>query len=98
MSLPNKHVLCGVMQVSIRPRRDAAHNGPQRGGSPMASDATLNTHYIGKVLANGLLEIPKTVVASMDLKDGDEVVVALHKVTAGVSIPAEIQTLIQELV
>jgi len=65
----------------------------------MASDATLNTHYIGKVLPNGHLEIPKTVVESMDLQDGDEVVVALHKVTAtGVSIPAEMQTLVQELV
>ena len=65
----------------------------------MALDATLNTHYIGKVLPNGHLEIPKTVVESMDLKDGDEVVVALHKVTAaGVSVPAEMQTLVQELV
>jgi hypothetical protein len=65
----------------------------------MASDATLNTHYIGKVLPNGHLEIPKTVVESMDLKDGDEVVVALRKVTAaGVSVPAEMQTLVQELV
>ena len=65
----------------------------------MALDATPNTHYIGKVLPNGHLEIPKTVVESMDLKDGDEVVVALHKVTAaGVSVPAEMQTLVQELV
>ena len=65
----------------------------------MASEATLNTHYIGKVLPNGYLEIPKTVVESMGLKDGDEVVVALHKVTAaGVSVPAEVQTLMQELV
>src|SRR5262245_44220588 len=57
------------------------------------------THYIGKVLPNGHLEIPKTVVESMDLKDGDEVVVALHKVTvAGVSVPAGIQTIVQELV
>ena len=65
----------------------------------MASEATLNTHYIGKVLPNGHLELPKTVVESMGLKDGDEVVVALHKVTAaGVSVPAEAQTLIQELV
>src|SRR5215510_2321867 len=64
----------------------------------MASEATLKTHYIGKVLPNGHLEIPQTVVESMDLKDGDEVVVALHKVTAGVSVPAEMQTLIQELV
>ena len=64
----------------------------------MASEATLTTHYIGKVLPNGHLEIPQTVVESMGLKDGDEVVVALHKVTAGVSVPAEAQTLIQELV
>ena len=48
----------------------------------MASEATLHTHYLGKVFPNGHLEIPKTVVESMDLKDGDEVVVALHKVTA----------------
>jgi hypothetical protein len=46
------------------------------------AEATLHTHYLGKVLPNGHLEIPKTLVASMDLKDGDEVVVALHKVTA----------------
>jgi antitoxin component of MazEF toxin-antitoxin module len=65
----------------------------------MASAATLTTHYLGKVLPNGHLEIPKTVVESMGLKDGDEVVVALHKVTAaGVAVPAEAQTLIQELV
>ena len=65
----------------------------------MASAATLHTHYLGKVLPNGHLEIPKTVVESMGLKDGDEVVVALHKVTAaGVAVPAEAQTLIQELV
>ena len=48
----------------------------------MASAATLHTHYLGKVLPNGHLEIPKTVVESMGLQDGDEVVVALHKVTA----------------
>ena len=65
----------------------------------MASEATLHTHYLGKVLPNGHIEIPKTVVESMGLKDGDEVVVALHKVTAaGVSVPAEAQTLMQELV
>jgi hypothetical protein len=51
------------------------------------------------VLPNGHLEIPQTVVESMDLKDGDKVVVALHKVTAAeVSVPAEMQTLVQELV
>ena len=65
----------------------------------MASEATLHTHYLGKVLPNGHLEIPKTVVESMDLKDGDEVVVALHKVTAAAGdVPAEVQTLMQELV
>ena len=65
----------------------------------MASEAALHTHYLGKVLPNGHLEIPQTVVASMGLKDGDEVAVALHKVTAaGGSVPAEVQTLIQELV
>ena len=64
----------------------------------MASEVTLNTHYIGKVLPNGHLEIPQTVVESMGLKGGDEVVVALHKVTAaGVSVPAEAQTLMHEL-
>src|SRR5438034_1990539 len=99
MRLPNKHGLCGVMQVSIRPRRDAAHHGPQRGGSPMASEATLNTHYLGKVLPNGHIEIPQTVVESMGLQDGDEVVVALHKVTAAeIAVPAEVQMLMQELV
>jgi len=65
----------------------------------MASEATLHTHYIGKVLPDGHLEIPKTIVEHLGLKNGDEVVVALHKVTAaGVSVPAEAQTLMQELV
>ena len=65
----------------------------------MASEGTLHTHCIGKVLSNGHLELPKTVVESMGLKDGDEVVVDLHKVTAaGVSVAAEAQTLMQELV
>jgi antitoxin component of MazEF toxin-antitoxin module len=65
----------------------------------MASETGRNTHYIGKVLPNGYLEIPKTIVEHMGLKNGDEVVVVLHKVTAaGVSLPAEAQTLIQELV
>jgi hypothetical protein len=65
----------------------------------MASEAALNTHYIGKVLPDGYLEIPKTIVEHLGLKNGDEVVVALHKVTAaGASLPAEAQTLIQELV
>jgi antitoxin component of MazEF toxin-antitoxin module len=65
----------------------------------MASEVALSTHYIGKVLPNGYLEIPKTLVEHMGLKYGDEVVVALHKVTAaGASVPAEAQTLMQELV
>jgi antitoxin component of MazEF toxin-antitoxin module len=65
----------------------------------MASETGRNTHYIGKVLPKGYLEIPKTIVKHMGLKNGDEVVVVLHKVTAaGVSLPAEAQTLIQELV
>ena len=65
----------------------------------MASEASLHTHYLGKVLPNGHLEIPQTVVEAMGLKDGDEVVVALHKVTAAeMSVPAEVQTLMQELV
>jgi hypothetical protein len=65
----------------------------------MASEAALHTHYIGKILPNGHIEIPQTIVEHMGLKNGDEVVVALHKVTAvGVSLPAEAQMLIQELV
>ena len=65
----------------------------------MASEATLHTHYIGKVLPDGHLEIPKTIVEHLGLKNGDEVVVALHKVpAAGVSLSAEAQTLMQELV
>lgn len=65
----------------------------------MASEAALHTHCIGKVLPDGHLEIPQTIVEHMGLKDGDEVVVALHKVAAaGVSVSAEVQTLIQELV
>lgn len=65
----------------------------------MASEAALHTHCIGKVLPDGHLEIPKAIVEHLGLKHGDEVVVALHKVTAaGASPPAEAQTLIQELV
>ena len=65
----------------------------------MTSEAALHTQYIGKVLPNGSLEIPQNIVAHLGLKNGDEVMVALHKVTAaGVSLPAEAQTLIQELV
>ena len=65
----------------------------------MASEVALHTHYIGKVLPDGHLELPKTIVEHLGLKNGDEVVVALHKVTAAeASLPAEAQTLIQELV
>src|SRR5262245_24083309 len=99
MSLPNKHALCGVMRASIHPGHESAQNCPAHGVSHMASETGRNTHYIGKVLPNGYLEIPKTVVEHMVLKNGDEVVVALHKATAaGASLPAEARTLIQELV
>ena len=67
----------------------------------MAAEATLHTHYIGKVLTDGHLEILPTVIKHLGLKDGDKVVVALHKVTStapGISLPEEVQTLIQELI
>lgn len=67
----------------------------------MAAEATLHTHYIGKVLTDGHLEIPPAIAERLGLKDGDEVVVALHKVTStapGIALPEEAQTLIQELI
>ena len=67
----------------------------------MAAEATLHTHYIAKVLTDGHLEIPPSIAERLGLKDGDEVVVALHKVTStapGISLPEEAQILIQELI
>jgi antitoxin component of MazEF toxin-antitoxin module len=67
----------------------------------MVAEAILHTHYIGKVLTDGHLEIPPSIAARLGLKDGDEVVVALHKVTSTaleMSLPEEAQTLIQELI
>ena len=67
----------------------------------MVAEAILHTHYIGKVLTDGHLEIPPTIAERLGLKDGDEVVVALHKVTSTareISLPEEAQTLIQELI
>lgn len=67
----------------------------------MASKAALNTHYVGKVLADGHLNIPKTIVEKLGLQQGDEVIVTLQKATSrGPAAPLreETQTLIQELV
>jgi antitoxin component of MazEF toxin-antitoxin module len=67
----------------------------------MASQAARNTQYVGKVLADGHLEIPKTIVAQLGLQQGDEVVVALQKVTSRAPetlLREETQTLIQELI
>ena len=36
----------------------------------MASEVALSTHYIGKVLPDGYLEIPKTIVEHLGLKTG----------------------------
>lgn len=67
----------------------------------MASEVLQDTHYIGKVLPNGHLEIPRTVIEQMGLKHGDEVVVALQKVTSTApqaSIPEDVRLLIGEFV
>ncbi len=66
----------------------------------MASEVTQSTHYTGKVLPNGHLEIPQTVFEKMGLRHGDEVEVALRKATSvetEVSIPEETRSLIEEL-
>lgn len=67
----------------------------------MASEVVQSTHYIGKVLPNGHLEIPQTVFEQMGLKHGDEVKIALRKATSvetEISIPEETRSLIEELV
>jgi len=67
----------------------------------MTSEVVLDTHYIGKVLPDGHLEIPETVIVQMGLKHGDEVAVVLHKATSIDSeapIPEEARVLIQELI
>ena len=66
----------------------------------MASEGIQSSHYIGKILPNGHLEIPQTVFEQMGLKDGDEVEVALSVATSvetEVSIPEETRALIKEL-
>ena len=67
----------------------------------MASEVVQSTHYIGKVLPNGHLEIPQTVFEQMGLKHGDEVKIALRKATSvetEVSILEGTRSLIEELV
>ena len=67
----------------------------------MASEGIQSSHYIGKVLPDGHLEIPQTVFEQMGLKHGDEVEVALRKaklVEKEISIPEESRSLIKELV
>src|ERR671925_621432 len=89
---------CPFDVSGVNEKNEGTHMHAYR-ASPMASEAALSTHYLGKVLPGSCLEIPRTIVEHMGLNNGDEVVVALHKVTAaGVSLPAEAQTLIQELV
>jgi len=67
----------------------------------MASEEIQSSHYIGKVLPDGHLEIPQTVFEQMGLSSGDEVEVALRKAKAvetEVFIPEETRALIKELV
>jgi len=67
----------------------------------LASEVVQSTHYIGKVLPNGHLEIPQTVFEQMGLKHGDEVKIALRKATSvetEVSILEGTRSLIEELV
>ena len=67
----------------------------------MASELAQSTHYIGKFLPDGHLEIPKTIIEQMGLKHGDEVEIAIRKVIsmeAEVSISEETCSLIKELV
>jgi antitoxin component of MazEF toxin-antitoxin module len=67
----------------------------------MAAEDIQSTHYIGKILPDGHLEIPKTVFEQMGLRHGDEVEVALKKSTlveTGFSISEEARSLIEELV
>ena len=67
----------------------------------MASEVVQSTHYIGKVLPDGRLEIPQTIFEQMGLKHGDEVKVALQRATSvetEVSIPEEVHSLIEELI
>ncbi|HIE29302.1 TPA: hypothetical protein EYP66_18685 [Candidatus Poribacteria bacterium] len=67
----------------------------------MASEEIQSSHYIGKVLPDGHLEIPQTVFEQMGLRYGDELEVALRKATSvetEVSIPEETRSLIKELV
>lgn len=65
----------------------------------MTSEIAQNTPYIGKVLTDGHLEIPKTIIEQMGLKHGDEVEIAIRKVISPeVSISEETHSLIKELV
>ncbi len=67
----------------------------------MASEDIQSTHYIGKILPDGHLEIPQTVFEQMGLSSGDEVEVALRKATSvetELAIPEEARSLIEELV
>ena len=67
----------------------------------MASEEIQSTHYIGKILPDGHLEIPQTVFEQMGLRYGDEVEVALRKATSvetELAIPEEARSLIEELV
>ena len=67
----------------------------------MASERISNTHYIGKVLPDGHLEIPQSIFEQLGLKHGDEVEVDLRKATSmetKVSIPEEALSLMKELV
>lgn len=69
----------------------------------MTSEVTRNwnVHYIGKILPDGHLEIPKTVIKQMGLKCGDKVVVVLRKITSTATreeILKEAQPLIEDLI
>ena len=67
----------------------------------MESEEIHSSHYIGKVLSDGHLEIPRTIFEQMGLRHGDFVEVALRKATlmeTEASIPEEARSLFEELV
>lgn len=64
----------------------------------VASKEIQSTHYRGKVLPDGHLEIPQTVFEQMGLSFGEEVEVALRKaksVETELAIPEEARSLMK---
>jgi hypothetical protein len=101
MSSPNKHTLFGVMLVSIHPRHDALQHYSKRGESLWLRKPLSTRIILGKFLPMDIWRYRQPSLNTWAYKDGDEVAVALHKVTStapGISLPEEAQTLIQELI